>query len=126
MTFEDLINQWADVPHVIEWKRQLKQRKHCCVYLLECRGLYKIGRTENLRKRFKSIQVGNPFSIRIAHLIFTGDYIKVEQALHTIFANKRVRDEWFSLSVRDLAVLRAMSAPMILEWATSLKPAGGS
>lgn len=120
-SLEDLIGQWASRANVTDWQRQAKKHKHRCVYILESRGVYKIGRTENLPKRIKSLQVGNPFGLQIAHVIFTEEYIKVEQALHTIFAHDRANNEWFSLGMRDLAVLRSISVPLIFQWADSLK-----
>lgn len=121
MNIEDLIGQWASRAHITDWQQESRKHRHRCVYVLECRGSYKIGRTENLPKRMKSLQVGNPFPMTLAHVIFTEEYIKVEQALHSIFEHSRTSNEWFSLSLRDLATVRSMSVQMIFQWADSLK-----
>ena len=113
MNFDDLFGAAVPKANVADWLQQARQHKHRCVYILECKSSYKIGRTENLTKRLKSLQIGNPFAMKIAHVIFTEEHVKVEQALHRIFLAARTRDEWFSLSLRDLAVLRSMSGRMI-------------
>ena len=60
-------------------------------------GLYKIGKSIDVRKRVKSLMIGNP-SIRIV-AIFHKD---VESMLHDIFKEKRVAGEWFRLTKSDL------------------------
>jgi hypothetical protein len=119
--FEDLIGQWASRANVADWQRQAKKHKHRCVYVLECKGVFKIGKTGDLNKRMKSLQVANPFDMKIAHVIFTEDHHKVEQALHLIFAESRERDEWFNLGIRDLAAIKSMTVQQILRTAEGLK-----
>jgi len=93
-----------------------------CVYVLECKGLYKIGRTGNFPDRLKQLRTSNPFDFQVAHLIYTNDNTKVEEALHLIFAESRVNGEWFNLSVREIAQIRSMSIQAILTLGASLKP----
>lgn len=122
-TFEDLIEQWARRTNMTDWKRQARKHQNQCVYILECKGVYKIGKTGDLNVRMKSLQIGNPFGMHIAHVIFTEDNSKVEHALHQIFADSRARDEWFNLSFRDIAVIKSMSIQQILSAADGRKPA---
>ena len=96
--------------------------KYRCVYALECKGLYKIGKTDDLEKRVKSLETGNPFPMQVVHVIFTEQYHQVEGALHQMFAADRAKNEWFSLSVKDLAAIRSMSVEQILNTAQSMKP----
>jgi len=88
---------------------------HLCVYVLECQWLYKIGKTSDLQWRMRSLQAGNPFEIRLVHVIFTEHHGVVEGALHRIFAAHRVRGEWFSLMPKELEQIRSMSVEEILE-----------
>jgi hypothetical protein len=122
MKFEDLIDQWARSARIANWQQVAKNNKHRCVYVLECRGSYKVGMTGDLPKRMKTIQSGNPFQITLAHVIFTEDHYKLEQSLHRIFAESREGNEWFNLSARDLAVIKSMSVAQILGAAEALKP----
>jgi len=121
-TFEDLVEQWARRANVSNWQQQAKKVQHRCVYVLECKGVYKIGKTGDLNKRMKALQTANPFGMQVAHVIFTEDHHKVEQALHLIFSNSREANEWFNLSIRDLAAMKSMSVDQILRAAESLKP----
>jgi len=121
-TFEGLLEQWARRANVANWQQEAKKHKHRCVYVLECKGSYKIGMTSDLPKRMKAIQAVNPFGITLAHVIFTENHYQVEQALHRIFADSRGNNEWFELSIRDLAVIKSMSVDQILRAAEALKP----
>ena len=122
MNVEDLIGRWASRAHVANWRAESKKHKHRCVYVLECKGSYKIGMTGDLEKRMKGIQAANPFGVQLAHVIFTEDHSKVEKALHEIFAVSRENNEWFNLSLRDLAGIKSMFVQQILHAAEQLKP----
>lgn len=96
--------------------------KYRCVYILECKGLFKIGKTDNLSGRVKALEIGNPFPVQVAHVIYTDDYHKVEKALHQIFDTSHERGEWFNLSARELAAVKSMSVEQILNVAENMKP----
>lgn len=64
-------------------------------------GLFKIGKSENVRLRIKSLSVANPL-IELVYEINRD----VESELHKRFENKRVRGEWFSLSNDDISFIR--------------------
>jgi len=86
-----------------------------CVYIVECQGFYKIGKTTNLKQRLSDIQMANPFHLDVVHTIFTGDYDKVEAGLHKIYSQQNVSGEWFSLGPQDLYELKAMTVSEILD-----------
>lgn len=88
---------------------------HLCVYIIECQGLYKIGKTNDLKWRIGQLQGANPLDIRVAHVIYTEKHSLVELALHSIFADNRVRGEWFQLSQNDLELIKSMSVDDILD-----------
>lgn len=81
------------------------------VYLIydEDRDLYKIGVTTNtIDKRLKKLQTGNAseLSIRDFH---ESDYIfRMETLLHNHFKNKRILNEWFSLSYDDVKNFKSL------------------
>jgi hypothetical protein len=119
-TLFELIGNWAERTYVADWQYQAGKAQHRCVYILECRGFYKIGKTANLNARLKNLQTTNPFEVRIAHVVFTNDHTQVESALHEIFAENRTVGEWFNLGLRDLAKIKSMSVQEILNAAKHL------
>lgn len=60
-------------------------------------GLYKIGKSCNIKRRMKSLSIGNPF-IELIYEIKDD----VETELHSKFYNKRFNGEWFRLTDEDL------------------------
>lgn len=79
------------------------------VYFLECDGFVKIGYTENsAASRAADMTTGNPHAINVlaeGH----GDS-SMEAELHRVFADQRVRGEWFmpnELLVRAIGFVRA-------------------
>ena len=71
------------------------------VYVLECRGRYKIGTTRHsAHARIRDLQTGNPDRIELVG-VFPGD-ARLEDWLHQRFARRRGIGEWFDLDA-DLA-----------------------
>lgn len=62
----------------------------------ENNNLFKIGKTENIARRVRSLQTGNSRKLRLIGY-FTTD---IEHDLHTLFKEKWVKGEWF----RDLQI----------------------
>ncbi len=118
----NMLEEWARRCNISNWKQQARTHKNCCVYIIECRGSYKIGKTGDINKRMKSLQTANPFPMQIVHVIFTENHHAVEQALHLIFADSREVNEWFNLSLREIAGIKSWSVETILVMAKSRKP----
>lgn len=62
----------------------------------------KIGIADDPNDRLRQLQIGNPQLLYIAYLIECSNRdsaIRVEHALHAIFAKKRIHGEWFDLGV---------------------------
>lgn len=73
------------------------------VYLIESEnGLFKIGRSKDVWKRFSSIAMAVPVPITLRHVVPTINYIRAEEWLHEQFASKRHHGEWFQLDQDDL------------------------
>lgn len=73
------------------------------VYLLTDGEFFKIGVTRSsIEKRIKKLQTGNADTISIKQYYQTDIPFKLEKALHTMHANQRVNNEWFSLSLDDV------------------------
>lgn len=64
-------------------------------------GLYKIGKTCNINKRFATIKISNA-SIEL--ILVSNE--NIESKMHKKFKSKRVSGEWFSLNDYDLKVMR--------------------
>jgi hypothetical protein len=80
-----------------------------CVYVIRApNDIYKIGKSNNVPRRFKRFEVKLPFDIDLIHVIACSDYHKAERRLHEQFAGKRVAGEWFALDEADVAYLKSL------------------
>lgn len=70
---------------------------------------YKIGMTKSFGHRFDQHQISSPFEIRVACCYFVGHMRAEERELHERFADRRVRGEWFRLSMDNLREIAARS-----------------
>ena len=68
------------------------------VYLLTCKGVYKIGVAKNPLRRLKALQTGSSAKITLVHVIYSPDAFKLEKYFHRLFAHKRMEGEWFALT----------------------------
>lgn len=79
------------------------------VYVLKSEdGHYKIGRTANLDTRIKSISTSSPQRIQLTHAFKAINPAAQESALHAMYADKRVRGEWFALTSDDVVAIRKL------------------
>lgn len=91
-----------------------------CVYILECQGFYKIGKSGHLKHRLNQMQIANPYKLNLIHTIPTDDHTKVERALHIIFADNQLSGEWYKLDQNDIADIKAFSVQDILSRARNI------
>lgn len=80
-------------------KSMRKPKRQFKTYILidNAAGLYKIGRTVDVDKRFAALSVANP-SISVVMVIDDN----VENELHKTYSTKRVKSEWFCLTDKDI------------------------
>ena len=64
--------------------------------------LFKIGMSRQFSSRLDAHQCASPFEIKVALCYFTGSMRAEERRLHALYANHRVRGEWFALFDADL------------------------
>lgn len=72
------------------------------VYIIKSKKYYKIGRSIDSKKRFKSYLTENPNKVSLIMEINVGDSLGCEKFLHEIFKEKRHSREWFLLNKSDL------------------------
>ena len=72
-----------------------------CVYFIEDGGTasIKIGATRNVANRLRQIQTHTPSTLKLLAEIEIDDAFKIERRLHAVFADLRIRGEWFSSGI---------------------------
>jgi hypothetical protein len=73
------------------------------IYILKAaNGLYKIGKTQNLNSRIKTIRTASPVKIEVYRVFQSTEYSKIEIHLHRLFSDFREIGEWFRLTNAEL------------------------
>jgi len=88
------------------------------VYLVEAigTGLYKIGIASDLKDRFRALQTGCPYKLRLVHACQPTNPIAIEREFHVLFKRYRVIGEWFNLPLNEIKRLTTyMSLPLDTE-----------
>lgn len=84
-------------------KKQKSKSTH--LYVLSCGDKVKIGVTNNIEQRLKTLQTGNPTPINLEYIEERLNPEKAEHYLHRCFQHKRVNGEWFEyISIRDIRI----------------------
>ena len=65
-------------------------------------NFYKIGRTNNLKKRISTLQTACALPLEVVKTFFCHDVVAIEKATHAKFAHFRAKGEWFSLDFKQL------------------------
>jgi hypothetical protein len=82
------------------------------VYFIEAIGAYriKIGRTmkNEAGSRMRELATSSPFPLKLIGVLYNAE---LERSIHLMFSSERVHKEWFALSDRLLAFIRAMVSP---------------
>lgn len=75
------------------------KKHHGNIYLcVSANGLYKIGRTRNIKSRLGGLNRDIPIEVQLIHSFQSDAYELAELFLHKKFTNERVKFEWFQLS----------------------------
>ena len=84
------------------------------VYFLTAdNGLTKIGRTSSLSSRMHHFTTKLPYKLTESLILETEDSPKLEAELHSHFANKRVRGEWFTLNDEDILLASSLGKRVV-------------
>ena len=76
------------------------------VYLIKFGDEYKIGSSNDVERRFREIKTQMPYEGKIIHTINTGDPDGIELYWHNYFKDKRLKGEWFKLSLKDISYFK--------------------
>jgi hypothetical protein len=76
------------------------------VYLYKSGKHYKIGRTNDLKRRDREIKLQLPIEAELIHRIITDDPVGIEKYWHSRFSENRLNGEWFNLSSSDIKAFR--------------------
>lgn len=78
------------------------------LYVMECNGNYKIGRSYNTEKRLREIQCSNPYTVKIVKIYKQLGIL--ENILHKKLKEYRLNGEWFNCTYNriDKEVLKEM------------------
>jgi len=98
--YADIVTMLPDEPEAVV--KQASDPLEGWVYLLKSGSHYKIGRSDQLEKRVKQINVALPEATILIHAIRTDDPPGIEAYWHRRFADRRANGEWFRLSPGDL------------------------
>ena len=83
------------------------------IYVLEAEvgefRYHKIGRALSVQERLSTHQTSSPLELRVAIAYMTQDMVAEEQVVHSLFAHKAVRGEWFQLDTSDLETIASRS-----------------
>jgi predicted GIY-YIG superfamily endonuclease len=81
------------------------------VYLLESAHCYKIGIAENVEKRIRQLQTGNPHKIYLIYSFLVKDRdeaLRLESRFHEILRRFNKSGEWYLLKWQDAKTIKGM------------------
>lgn len=79
------------------------------VYIAECQGRYKIGRSRSIDERIKSLNTASPFEVSLIASFPTSVSASLEKYLHSKFEKCNIQGEWFELEEEHLDQIRLLA-----------------
>lgn len=97
------ITKDKEINKVLRQKAKVNGLTNLYLILNKRSGYYKIGKAANVSLREKTLQSEEP-ELELIHTMPA--FVSDEYALHTYFADKRIRGEWFKLSTQDVVFIK--------------------
>ena len=71
------------------------------IYVVRCEesNYYKIGKTDDIKKRLSGLQVGCPYRLVLIHYYDKQNSDLIEKHLHNKYRDYEIRGEWFNIGV---------------------------
>ncbi len=83
------------------------REKASFIYLIGAsNGLVKIGKTTDTGSRIAILNTGSPVELTIIACFKTTLADEVEERLHSVYAEKRIKGEWFALTPEDIETIK--------------------
>jgi hypothetical protein len=99
----DCTSIYREIFNYHPFNRKSMNGPHVYIMLNSDSNHFKIGNSKNPAHRERTLQAQEP----CIHLIkFWPAHISIEKELHSIYKSKRIRGEWFDLSLTDLMDIR--------------------
>jgi len=76
------------------------------IYVLHMNGVYKIGKSTNVKSRYIAIAGSMPQRVELIHSFPTSAMSITEWELHQRFHQSRLNGEWFTLSTEEIEYLK--------------------
>lgn len=94
-------------PHTVHTtQRKGVHSKPGYIYIIHCDGYYKIGRASKIDKRVYAFNTQYPHPLEVILTKHVEDMIATERMFHRLYEDKRVRGEWFKLSLEDVTAIK--------------------
>lgn len=77
--------------------------KQDVVYIVKCHNFYKIGITDDIKRRLIGLQTGNPYELELVKVYQVPT--SFESTLHEVLDHCHIRGEWFKMTPATLEVI---------------------
>lgn len=108
----------ADMKKTIQPKDPRPRNTKGYVYFVRADGNYtKVGRTTNLKSRYKSLKTASPNELQMEMYIETNDCIGLEKSIHELLMELdcKVSGEWFDIKEKELKEIHKLLVEKDLE-----------
>jgi len=85
-----------------KWLQKSPTQQPNGLYIIRINEFYKIGITQNIESRLKTIETNNPYKPELIFYEKVSESFEIEQFLHRKLKRKNIKNEWFKLSKKDV------------------------
>ena len=111
------INEYKSLLNKLPQKREKKKVNWVIYFIREVWGkLIKIGKTKDIKNRYRKYVTENSKEIEIIKIIEYDDYTSWEIWRHELFDNYRVRWEWFKLPKHEIEFIKSFTIENLIKY----------